>query len=266
MAVAIKRCKPFLQRAEELAPHEPVIAYYFRVHALDILGKAHENGEKSPELQSLLIQELDQAEKAKRSLDLSSGREKMEQFALGMFKKVDEADRAGSTDANTASQFYIAGLFLDACAQFHGGEMPPDLQSMSKYAKFRAVQIRDCVKQGIQPTPPPAVSSSSCSDAFEANGSGEPSAATSAVPAPSAPPLAAYQASPSVPAMTPPALAVPRAGYPQGVPQQATNPFLQKGNAREQLEFSIAALDEYDVETARQHLFKALSLLEGRLK
>merc|ERR1719188_504278 len=150
----MKRCRPFLQRAEELALHEPVIAYYCRVHAVELLAREKRGGE-TPEATTLLLAELQRAEEAKKVVDLSQGSESMQAFALRVFDAADTKDRAGCGDAGVAHQFYVASQFVDACAQFFDGELPPDLQEKSKYAKYRAMQIRESVRQGVSPAPPP---------------------------------------------------------------------------------------------------------------
>merc|ERR1740129_553197 len=149
--------EPYLGRAAELDGHEPVIAYYCRMYSMDVLMKSRQSGggEASAELNSLLMDTLSRAEASKKTLDLTDGPERVEQFALQVFGQVDSSDRAGLTDAGTAAQFYAASIFLDVCAQFYEGELPPDLQEKSRYAKFRAVQIRECIKQGLPPTLPP---------------------------------------------------------------------------------------------------------------
>merc|ERR1740138_11377 len=99
----------------------------------------------------------------------------MESFALAQFDTPDTADRAGATSATTAGQFYVASSFLEVCATFYNGEMPPDIAEKARYAKFRAVQIQQSLKQGL-PVPPPPGSS----EAEAAEGGG--AAASSAMP------------------------------------------------------------------------------------
>merc|ERR1719443_718895 len=102
------------------------------------------------------------------------------------------------TEASTANTFYIASQFLEVCAQFYSGEMPPDLAEKSRYAKYRAVQIRDCMKKGLPLAPEPVVPASE-----------EPAAASApsdALPPPSEAPPSGFQ--PYTPA-APPAAPAP---------------------------------------------------------
>eukprot|EP00445_Apocalathium_hangoei_P010058 CAMPEP_0203883718 /NCGR_PEP_ID=MMETSP0359-20131031/27801_1 /ASSEMBLY_ACC=CAM_ASM_000338 /TAXON_ID=268821 /ORGANISM="Scrippsiella Hangoei, Strain SHTV-5" /LENGTH=183 /DNA_ID=CAMNT_0050804015 /DNA_START=43 /DNA_END=591 /DNA_ORIENTATION=+ len=153
---AIKKVEPFLARAEELTAQEPVVAHYLRVYSLNILIKGKHAGESTPESDAKLMDVLGKAEDAKKSLDLSQGQETMESFALRVFDGADAKDRAGQADATSKKQFYVAGQMLDACAQFYDGELPPDLMEKAKYAKFRCMQIHDCLRRGVPIDPPPA--------------------------------------------------------------------------------------------------------------
>merc|ERR1740129_2620529 len=185
--------EPYLGRAAELDGHEPVIAYYCRMYSMDVLMKSRQSGggEASAELNSLLMDTLSRAEASNKTLDLTDGPERVEQFALQVFGQVDSSDRAGLTDAGTAAQFYASSIFLDVCAQFYEGELPPDLQEKSRYAKFRAVQIRECIKQGLPPTLPPEKAA-----AGVGGGGGAAGADAAGLATPAAPPAALAVAPP----------------------------------------------------------------------
>lgn len=244
-AGAVKRCRPFLQRAEELGAHEPVVAYYCRVHAVEILAQAYRAGDNGPEVVTLLTAEMTKAEDAKKVLDLSQGQEAMQVFALQIFDSADVKDRAGCGDAGVAHQFYVASQFVDACAQFFDGELPPDLQEKSKYAKYRAMQIRESVRQGVSPAPPPAGGSAAAPAA--------PGSGAAAAEAAAAPPLLPLAATPAVtrPTLQPAAgVRLPSSG--DGI-----------AGARKQAEYAASALDFGDVTTARQCLHEALRLLDS---
>ncbi|CAE8589784.1 unnamed protein product [Polarella glacialis] len=168
MAVVLKKCRPYLQRAEELSAHEPVIAHYCRLYAMEILIRARQGGEVSPDIQALLLAELEKAETARKALDLSAGQETVESFALRVFDAADVADRTaedGSDRAPVVPQFYVAGLFLEICAQFYEGELPPDLAEKAKYARFRVVQIREGIRNGTSSAPADPDASRVASDA-----------------------------------------------------------------------------------------------------
>eukprot|EP00429_Kryptoperidinium_foliaceum_P072628 CAMPEP_0176071652 /NCGR_PEP_ID=MMETSP0120_2-20121206/35790_1 /TAXON_ID=160619 /ORGANISM="Kryptoperidinium foliaceum, Strain CCMP 1326" /LENGTH=159 /DNA_ID=CAMNT_0017405313 /DNA_START=42 /DNA_END=517 /DNA_ORIENTATION=- len=149
----LKRAEPFFQRADELAAHEPVISYYCRLHGVSLLGKGHQAHSLSSDGTSRLVAELTKTEEQKTTLDLSHAQETVEAFALRVFDAADLKDKNGLTDAASKRQYYVAGQFLDACAQFYDGQLPPDLAEKSKYAKFRCMQIHDCLRRGVSPVP-----------------------------------------------------------------------------------------------------------------
>lgn len=251
------KCKPFLQRAEELTAHEPIIAHYCRLHAIELLMRARKEGALSKEAQDLMLSEFGRAEEGKKKLDLSDGHDKMEAFAHRIFDAADDVDRAGGATMGTVKQYYMAGLFLDVCAQFYDGELPPDLAEKSKYAKYRTMEIRKCLQQGVRPAPPPAASEnheggtmSTSSDLIAVNSSAPP------LPAPAtAPPMEQTQ-------MVAPALAGGSIGIPAGRGVH-TPSGTEREDAKKHLENASSALDFNDAESARKFLREALQLLEG---
>lgn len=256
-AAALKKVGPYLQRAEELESVQPVVSYYCRVYALDILGTARANGGQSPELDTRLIAELGKAEGQKKTLDLSQGGEVTEGFALQVFEAADAKDRAGTTDEASKKQFYVAGLFLDVCAQFYKGELPPDLAEKAKYGKFRALQIADCIKRGVDPSPekpPEAAAKSAEEDEEEAamrllmQGSAVPTAAAAAPAAAAPAPQAAASSS----------LFKASGGPPGGLSKEQA-----RADAKRKCEFAAGALDFSDVASARRFLLEGLQLLGG---
>uniref|UniRef100_A0A7S1QRN0 Vta1/callose synthase N-terminal domain-containing protein n=1 Tax=Alexandrium catenella TaxID=2925 RepID=A0A7S1QRN0_ALECA len=260
MSAAVRRCRPFLQRAEELAAHHPVIGHYCRVYAVDLLARARQGGDASAELQAVLLQELGKAEGAKKSLDLSDGREAMESFTLGVFERVNAADSAGSADAGTASQYYVAGLFLEACAQFYGGELPPDLAEKARFAKYRAVHIRDCLRRGVAPDAPGAASAPAPQESLAgpAAATGAPAPAAAGLPAATGP-VAAAGATASSAGAASLAGGSTVAAASVALPRSA-DPWL---DAKKQAEYAASALDFSDVGTARTCLLEVLRLLDS---
>eukprot|EP00747_Dinoflagellata_sp_TGD_P209611 gnl/TRDRNA2_/TRDRNA2_82998_c0_seq1.p1 gnl/TRDRNA2_/TRDRNA2_82998_c0~~gnl/TRDRNA2_/TRDRNA2_82998_c0_seq1.p1 ORF type:complete len:305 (-),score=66.12 gnl/TRDRNA2_/TRDRNA2_82998_c0_seq1:44-958(-) len=291
----VSRCRPFLQRAEELDAHEPVVAYYCRVHVVELLVNHRARGESSKESDTILFDTLQHAEAAKKVLDLSQGRETAEMFALHVFDDVDAADRSGKADAGTASQFYVASLFVDILAQFYDGQLPPDLAEKTRYAKYRAVHIRDCLRKGVQPTPAassepaPAAAASSAEQPPTSTGIGGTAAsaklpadvashADNKVSAPAAaPPVApsesGYAVAPSqvsaplivLPAPQPPPAPIVQmpVGGTGGRTGTAAGAVSRKEmtEARRKAELAASALDFADVPTARRLLREALEHL-----
>ncbi|KAK9089788.1 hypothetical protein Scep_028870 [Stephania cephalantha] len=176
---------PYLQRADELQKHEPLVAYYCTdsfdqtliainqtpirslqndsISCLDLItGRlyAMERGLKIPQKErtkttsSILVSLLNQLEKDKKSLQLGPDDNLyIEGFASNVFAKADKQDRAGRADINTAKTFYAASIFFEILNQF--GELQPDVEQKQKYAAWKAADIRKALKEGRKPEPGP---------------------------------------------------------------------------------------------------------------
>ncbi|XP_059666456.1 protein HOMOLOG OF MAMMALIAN LYST-INTERACTING PROTEIN 5 [Cornus florida] len=144
---------PYLQRADELQKHEPLVAYYCRLYAMD-RGLRIPQNERTKYTNSLLVSLMKQLEKDKMSLKLGPDDSlHLEGFALNVFTKADKQDRAGRADLNTAKTFYAASIFFEILNQF--GELHPDLEQKQKYAAWKAADIRKAIKEGRNPEPGP---------------------------------------------------------------------------------------------------------------
>ncbi|KAK7320349.1 hypothetical protein VNO77_29751 [Canavalia gladiata] len=146
---------PYLQRADELQKHEPLVAYYCRLYAMERGLKIPPN-ERTKTTNSLLVSLMKQLEKDKKSIQLGpEDNLYLEGFALNVFGKADKQDRAGRADLNTAKTFYAASIFFEILNQF--GAVQPDLEQKQKYAAWKAADIRKALKEGRKPTAgPPA--------------------------------------------------------------------------------------------------------------
>ncbi|KAF8017423.1 hypothetical protein BT93_H2560 [Corymbia citriodora subsp. variegata] len=144
---------PYLQRADELQKHEPVVAYYCRLYAMD-RGLRIPQSERTKTTNALLNSLIKQLEKDKKSLTLGpEDNLYLEGFALNVFGKADKQDRAGRADLNTAKTFYAASIFFEIVNQF--GALQPDLEQKQKYAAWKAADIRKALKEGRKPVPGP---------------------------------------------------------------------------------------------------------------
>ena len=63
----MSKWRPYLQRATELAQHQPVVAHYCRMHAVELMMQARKAGDTSQELEKQLLEELQRAEASKKS-------------------------------------------------------------------------------------------------------------------------------------------------------------------------------------------------------
>ncbi|KAK6124799.1 hypothetical protein DH2020_041458 [Rehmannia glutinosa] len=135
---------PYLQRADELQKHEPLVAYYCRLYAME-RGLKIPQSDRTKTTNALLD---------KKSLKLGPDDHlHVEGFALNVFARADKQDRAGRADLNTAKTFYAASIFFEILNQF--GELQPDLEQKQKYAVWKAAEIRKALKEGRKPVPGP---------------------------------------------------------------------------------------------------------------
>lgn len=204
---------PYLQRADELQKHEPLVAYYCRLYAME-RGLRIPQNERTKTTSSILVSLINQLEKDKKSLKLGPDDHlHVEGFALNVFAKADKQDRAGRADLNTAKTFYAASIFFEILNQF--GELQPDLEQKQKYAAWKAADIRKALKEGRKPVPGPpgdegdtSELSSAPSDTYDLQSSGTDSIIKPAPESDSSNHMydtAQYSANrPSPPAATPP--------------------------------------------------------------
>ncbi|KAI3964545.1 hypothetical protein MKW92_021228 [Papaver armeniacum] len=144
---------PYLQRADELQKHEPLVAYYCRLYAME-RGLKIPSNQRTKTTNSLLISLMNQLEKDKKSIQLGPEDSMyVEGFASNVFAKADKIDRAGRADLNTAKTFYAASIFFEILNQF--GEIQPELEQRQKYAAWKAADIRKALKEGRKPEPGP---------------------------------------------------------------------------------------------------------------
>lgn len=107
----------------------------------------------------------------------------MEEFCLGVFANADNADRESPSqppDVSLAGRFYVSSLFFDVLTQFFPDRtLPPDLEEMRRYAKYRAMQIRNRQPLEEEKTGDPVESIGSVASAEEKRGSTSISAQSS---------------------------------------------------------------------------------------
>ena len=102
-----------------------------------------------------LLSQMDKLEKVKPALGADTSKDKgyeiCKNYALNVFNKADQEDRDGVADKATAKIFYSAGSFFDILEQF--GDLAPELQEKKVYAKWKATEILNAIKEGRQATP-----------------------------------------------------------------------------------------------------------------
>ncbi|CAN0900943.1 Protein HOMOLOG OF MAMMALIAN LYST-INTERACTING PROTEIN 5 [Linum grandiflorum] len=166
---------PYLQRADELQKHEPLVAYYCRLYAME-RGLKIPQSDRTKTTNSLLISLMKQLEKDKKTVNLGpEDNYYLEGFAQNVFSKADKQDRAGRADLSTAKTFYAASIFFEIINQFGPlqSEMLSDIYAASallqleqkqKYAVWKAADIRKALKEGRTPKPGPPVDDEDVTD------------------------------------------------------------------------------------------------------
>ncbi|KAF9959025.1 hypothetical protein BGZ70_008988 [Mortierella alpina] len=179
----LKNITPFLQRAAQLQDREPVVSYYCNANNRAFIEELFGVLEK---------QKKDIGDNEAISDDLV-GYAHIENFALKIFKRADDEDRAGQASQKTAKNFVAAANFLELLKVF--GDIDSDVEEKVKYAKWRAADIVKAIRDGRQPQPPPgaAVDEFSASldmgmSGIESSGDGAASAGSSVFMPPAATP------------------------------------------------------------------------------
>ncbi|KAF9565474.1 hypothetical protein EC968_004150 [Mortierella alpina] len=210
----LKNITPFLQRAAQLQDREPVVSYYSNHYALKLaLPKVREANNRAfiEELFSVLEkQKKDIGDNEAISDDLV-GYAHIENFALKIFKRADDEDRAGQASQKTAKNFVAAANFLELLKVF--GDIDSDVEEKVKYAKWRAADIVKAIRDGRQPQPPPGAAADESStpmdmgmSGIESSGDGASPAGTSAfMPSVGTPSFPAPDQQPTVPSAGAPA-------------------------------------------------------------
>ncbi|CAL1384662.1 unnamed protein product [Linum trigynum] len=153
---------PYLQRADELQKHEPLVAYYCRLYAME-RGLRIPQKDRTKTTNSLLVSLMSQLEKDKKTVKLGpEDNYYLEGFAQNVFSKADKQDRAGRADLNTAKTFYAASIFFEIINQF--GPLQAELEQKQKYAVWKAADIRKALKEGRTPNPGPPVDDEDMAD------------------------------------------------------------------------------------------------------
>ncbi|XP_013184508.1 vacuolar protein sorting-associated protein VTA1 homolog [Amyelois transitella] len=165
MSANIPECPPslkpiqhYLKTAAEHDARDPVVAYWCRLHALQVGLKL--TSKKTPEETKLLMALMDWLEETKKnqkeneaiSNDVAA-QAHLENYALKLFLYADKQDREQNYGKNVVKAFYTAGMIYDVLTTF--GELTDEAAQNRKYAKWKAAYIHNCLKNGETPVPGP---------------------------------------------------------------------------------------------------------------
>ncbi|KAG5177175.1 Vta1 like-domain-containing protein [Tribonema minus] len=157
------KCKPmvpFVRRAEELDRDDSgletkVVAYYCRLHAAEVGLGLPDKGPEEEQCIMALVMRLEDDKKVLPQEALDNAQQTCRQFALDVFQRADDEDRAGLADNSTAKAFHAAGVFFDILAQFRKVPLDEECLVKKKYAKAKAMDILKALRSGRTPTPGP---------------------------------------------------------------------------------------------------------------
>ncbi|KAJ1982055.1 hypothetical protein H4R35_000448 [Dimargaris xerosporica] len=249
---------PYLQRARELAAHEPIIAYYCQFYAVKL---ALARGSQAPETQAFLLGLVEDLEGKKAALgqepailDDETGRGYLHDFALKVFYNADNEDRAGKASKKTGLTFLASTIFMELLRIF--GDLPSDVEEKLKYAKWKAKEIVQALREGRTPPAPGSLDPSSTvviDPLDEASPPDQPLSDTCG------PPVAAPSTPPVLPTPPPPSAALTKST--RAAPLQWTD----SDDALSDLDYSEGELGMVDPDVAakaEKHTRFALSAMQ----
>ncbi|KAJ0180039.1 hypothetical protein K1T71_004630 [Dendrolimus kikuchii] len=165
MSTNIPECPPslkpiqhYLKTASEHDTRDPVVAYWCRLHALQVGLKL--TSKKTAEETKLLVGLMDWLEQTKKTQKDNeaisnevAAQAHLENYALKLFLFADKQDREQNYGKNVVKAFYTAGMIYDVLSTF--GELTDEAVQNRKYAKWKAAYIHNCLKNGETPVPGP---------------------------------------------------------------------------------------------------------------
>jgi len=265
---SLKPLQTFMRIASDLEKMDPTLGYWLRFCCV-------QNGlkidAKSPEAVKFLTSLMGWLEKEKKLRHDNEavtnemvGQAHVENYALNMFNKADNDDREGRASKNTSRLFLIASHLFEVLSVF--GEIPEDIARRVKYAKWKAIYISRCLKNGEIPVPGPVAGTDA--EDFDFGLPNVPSAsnynATDIVgdnPEPQVPSVG----STSAPADQPSVRTSYTSEHPIAATLTAMNGMSLSSEeiltAQKYCKFAGSALQYEDIPTAITNLQKALSLL-----
>lgn len=143
--------RPFLQRADEFNPREPLISYFLRTQVAFICMQKRTKEDKPGT--AFLMRLLDALETEKRQLgdelDGVDGRTILTRVALMLFARADDEERTGKASMNLVRILYTSSVLFEATAQFtEDGKMDTVAAEKCKYAKYIAAKMKKAVEAG----------------------------------------------------------------------------------------------------------------------
>ncbi|CAH1644167.1 unnamed protein product [Spodoptera littoralis] len=187
---SLKSIQHYLKTAAEHDTRDPVVAYWCRLHALQVGLKIA--NKKTPEETKLLMGLMDWLEEVKKTnreneaiTNEVAAQAHLENYALKLFLYADKQDREQNYGKNIVKAFYTAGMIYDVLTTF--GDLTDEATQNRKYAKWKAAYIHNCLKNGETPVPGPMQSEQGDENAEQPTSDGLPAPAPAPTDLPQVP-------------------------------------------------------------------------------
>ncbi|KAI9747325.1 MAG: hypothetical protein M1815_004308 [Lichina confinis] len=145
----------FAARAAQLEKLKPVVTYWCYYWIVNqILSKGlHKGDTESSAYTTMLMDKLEKMKSENAESDIITddvaSHAYVEQFALEVFDRADNAVRSNNVSGQTADTFQAAATFLELLQVW--GPLDGEITSKTKYAKYHAVRIARAVRANEDP-------------------------------------------------------------------------------------------------------------------
>ncbi|KAL3320543.1 Vacuolar protein sorting-associated protein vta1 [Cichlidogyrus casuarinus] len=248
----LKPISSYVKIAAEHDSKDALISYYCRMYAVQ---KGMEIKNKGKDDQVYLVSLMDALEKTKSqyaSNELfkseSLAKKHLQAYTLNVFRKAYYDDLNGDFSPMTIKCFYTSGMLMDTLTIF--GEVHEQIGKARRYAKWKAIYLTRCKKEGDEPTPGPILEADE-----DAIGPDMNQLPDEDIP----PPQNAKPASPvvrpaNIPAPSNPAIVTPSSA---SIDPKTYN------EAEKRAKYAISAMSYQDKENAIRYLREAIELLSA---
>uniref|UniRef100_A0A183CCF2 Vacuolar protein sorting-associated protein VTA1 n=1 Tax=Globodera pallida TaxID=36090 RepID=A0A183CCF2_GLOPA len=145
----------FVKIANEYAARDVVIHYWCLVKSLEDGMKQSGNDPDTKKFLLNLMTVLENMKQMHKNNDAITqeivAQSHIEDQAQRLFQFAYGLDQQGDFGQKIIKAFYTAGYLFDVLTCF--GQLDENIQSARKYAKWRAIDIHNCLKRGEQPKP-----------------------------------------------------------------------------------------------------------------
>jgi vacuolar protein sorting-associated protein VTA1 len=152
----LRSIQPYVSIYKQFRARDPVVSYFAGMHAVK---EGIRSSGKDATAKVYLGSFLDELEQLKHSMDSEEvtnevvGQARVEEVGLKLFNSADKQDRAGKFDKNVVKSFFTSHYMLLIVKGLGG--LTEEVEAKQRYARWKAVEIDRCLKNGIPPTPGP---------------------------------------------------------------------------------------------------------------